>query len=250
MYLAGFAAAWLGLRARAKKPWSPIRVEQVDDVIFYAALGAIIGGRVGYMLVYGTAELIADPLSVFTVWKGGMSFHGGLSGVLIAMWLYGRAVGQRFFVLGDLIAPWAPLGLMLGRIGNFINGELWGKPTNSWFGVVYRGEARHPSQLYEAALEGLALFLIIWAYTRKPRPTMAASGLFLAGYGIARIVVEFVRVPDIQIGYLALGWVTMGQILSLPLVIIGLVLMWLSRGGPVATPAADRPNAPTQKRAA
>jgi phosphatidylglycerol---prolipoprotein diacylglyceryl transferase len=249
MYLAGFAAAWLGMRSRAKKPWSPIKPEQVDDIIFYSALGAIVGGRVGYMLVYGTAELIADPLSLFTVWKGGMSFHGGLSGVLIAMWIYGRVIHQPFFVLGDLLAPWAPLGLMLGRIGNFINGELWGKPTDSMFGVVYHGEARHPSQLYEAGLEGLALFLVVWAYTRKPRPTMAASGLFLAGYGVARIVVEFVRVPDIQLGYLALGWVTMGQILSVPLVLAGLLLLWLARGGRVATPVAAAPSAPTPKRA-
>jgi phosphatidylglycerol:prolipoprotein diacylglycerol transferase len=245
MYLGGFIVAWLGMRMRAKKPWSPIRPEQVDDVVFYAALGAIIGGRIGYMLVYGLAELLANPLSLFTVWKGGMSFHGGLAGVLIAMALYGRHIHQRFFVLTDFIAPWAPAGLMLGRIGNFINGELWGKPTTGWYGVVYRGEARHASQLYEAFLEGLVLFLIVWAYTRKPRPTMAASGVFLTGYGTFRIIVEFVRVPDVQLGYLALGWVTMGQLLSVPLVIAGLLLFWLAqRRGTVAPAAGPAPAQP------
>jgi phosphatidylglycerol:prolipoprotein diacylglycerol transferase len=250
MYLFGFGLAWLGMRARTKQPWSPIRTDQVDDIVFYSALGAIVGGRLGYMLVYGTQELIADPLSLFTVWKGGMSFHGGLSGVLIAMWLYGRHIGQRFFVLGDFIAPWAPAGLMLGRIGNFINGELWGKVTDVPWAIVYRGQPRHPSQLYEAALEGLLLFLVIFTYTRKPRPVMAASGLFLAGYGLSRIIVEFVRVPDVQLGYLAFGWVTMGQILSVPLVIAGAALIWVSRGNAPAAPAPAAPTGnPTPKRA-
>jgi phosphatidylglycerol---prolipoprotein diacylglyceryl transferase len=247
MYLGGFIIAWLGMRSRAKKPWSPIKPEQVDDVVFYAAVGAIVGGRIGYMLVYGLAELRADPLSLFTVWKGGMSFHGGLTGVLVAMALYGWYIHQRFFVLTDFIAPWAPTGLMLGRIGNFINGELWGKPTDGWWGVVYRGQARHASQLYEAFLEGLVLFLIVWFYTRKPRPTMAASGLFLLGYGAFRIVVEFVRVPDVQLGYLALGWVTMGQLLSVPLVIAGLALLWLAYRNGSLPPAAS--SAPVPKQA-
>ncbi len=242
MYLGGFVVAWLGMRMRARRPWSPIKPEQVDDVVFYAAVGAIVGGRIGYMLVYGLAELLANPLSLFTVWKGGMSFHGGLTGVLVAMALYGRYIHQRFFVLTDFIAPWAPAGLMLGRIGNFINGELWGKPTDAWFGVVYRGQARHASQLYEAFLEGLVLFAILWIYTRKPRPTMAASGLFLLGYGVFRIIVEFVRVPDVQLGYLALGWLTMGQLLSLPLVLAGLLLLWLAlRNGTIAPAAAAVP---------
>jgi len=227
-----------------------VKPEQVDDIVFYAALGAIIGGRIGYMLVYGTQELLADPRSLYRVWQGGMSFHGGLAGVLIAMWIYGRYAGERFFVLGDFIAPWAPAGLMLGRIGNFINGELWGKPTDSAWGVVYHGQARHASQLYEAFLEGLVLFLIVWVYTRKPRPTMAASGVFLLGYGVFRSVIEFVRVPDIQLGYLALGWLTMGQILSVPLVIAGLVLLWLAyRSGAVAPARAPTLSAPAPKRA-
>ena len=250
MYLAGFIAAWLGMRSRAKKPWSPIKPEQVDDVVFYAALGAIIGGRIGYMLVYGTQELLADPRSIYRVWQGGMSFHGGLAGVLIAMAIYGRYARERFFVLTDFIAPWAPAGLMLGRIGNFINGELWGKPTDSAWGVVYHGQARHASQLYEAFLEGLVLFLIVWVYTRKPRPTMAASGVFLLGYGVFRSVVEFVRVPDIQLGYLALGWLTMGQILSVPLIVAGLLMLWFAyRGGSVAPAHVPTPSAPAPKRA-
>ena len=250
MYLGGFIAAWLGMRSRAKKPWSPIKPEQVDDVVFYCALGAIIGGRIGYMLVYGTQELLADPRSIYRVWQGGMSFHGGLAGVLVAMAIYGRYIGKPFFVMTDFIAPWAPAGLMLGRIGNFINGELWGKPTDSMWGVVYHGEARHPSQLYEAFLEGLVLFLIVWVYTRKPRPTMAASGVFLLGYGVFRTVVEFVRVPDLQLGYLALGWLTMGQILSVPLIVAGLVLLWLAyRSGSIAPAHGSTPSAPTPKRA-
>lgn len=240
-YLGGFVIAWLGMRMRAKKPWSPINPLQVDDLVFYTALGAIVGGRIGYMFVYGLSELLANPLSLFTVWKGGMSFHGGLTGVLVASWLYGRSLGHRFFTITDFIAPWAPAGLMLGRIGNFINSELWGKPTSpdAPWAVIVNGQARHPSQLYEAFLEGLLLFLVIWLYTQKPRPRMAASGLFLAGYGLARIIVEFVRVPDVQLGYLAFGWVTMGQVLSIPMVLAGALLFWLAhRGNAIDAPAA------------
>ena len=246
-YLGGFLAAWLGMRARAKTSWSRIQPEQVDDLVFYAALGAIVGGRVGYMLVYGVSELIANPLSVLTVWKGGMSFHGGLAGVLIAMAIYGRYIRQPFFVLTDFIAPWAPVGLLLGRLGNFVNGELWGKTTSpdAPWAVIVAGQARHASQLYEAALEGLVLFVVIWLYTKKPRPTMAASGLFLIGYGLARVLIEFVREPDDQLGYLALGWVTMGQVLSLPMAIVGVALFWLAhRGAGGVTAPTPRPIAP------
>jgi phosphatidylglycerol---prolipoprotein diacylglyceryl transferase len=229
-YLTGFLLGWLGLRARAKAPWSQVTREQVDDVVFYAALGVIVGGRVGYMLVYALPELVANPLSLFTVWKGGMSFHGGLTGVLIAMWLYSRHIGKPFFALTDAIAVWVPCGLGLGRIGNFVNGELWGKVTSpdAPWAVIVKGEPRHASQLYEAFLEGLVLFLILWFYTKKQRPIMAASGLFLLFYGAFRIVLEFVRVPDEQIGYLAFGWVTMGQVLSLPMVVAGAILFALA----------------------
>ena len=247
MYLGGFVVAWLGMRSRAKASWSRVRPEQVDDLVFYAALGAIVGGRIGYMLVYGLGELLANPLSLFTVWKGGMSFHGGLTGVLVATALYGRHIRERFFVLTDFIAPWAPAGLMLGRFGNFINSELWGKPTSpdAWWAVIVNGEARHASQLYEAFLEGFLLWLIVWLYTKKPRPTMAASGLFLGGYGLFRIVVEFVRVPDAQMGYLAFGWVTTGQVLSVPMVLAGVALWVLAHrhaGSETTSGAAKSPS--------
>lgn len=230
MYLAAFILAWLGLRARSKLPWSKIGPQQVDDVVFYAALGTIIGGRLGYMLVYGLSDFIANPASIITVWKGGMSFHGGLLGVLMAMWLYARKIRVPFFAITDAIAPWAAAGIFLVRVGNFINGELWGKPTSpdAPWAVIVNGQARHASQLYEAFLEGIVIFTVLFFYTRKPRPTMVASGLFLVLYGAARILVEFVRVPDEQLRYLALGWVTMGQVLSAPMVIAGVVLLVLA----------------------
>jgi phosphatidylglycerol:prolipoprotein diacylglycerol transferase len=230
MYLGAFLAAWLGMRARAKQPWRTVRRERVDDLVFYSALGVIVGGRIGYMLVYGRDELFADPLSLFKIWEGGMSFHGGLAGVLIAMGIYARCVGVKFFDVMDEIAPWVPIGLGLGRIGNFINGELWGKeasPDAPW-AIIYRGVPRHPSQLYEAVLEGLLLFLILWSFTLRPRPRMAASALFLLGYGVFRILVEFVRVPDEDLGYIAFGWLTTGQLLSIPLVLAGIVLLVLA----------------------
>jgi phosphatidylglycerol:prolipoprotein diacylglycerol transferase len=231
MYLIGFWLGWLGARSRARSnPLQPIRPVHVDDIVFYIALGAIIGGRVGYMLVYGTSELRADPLSVFRVWEGGMSFHGGLVGVLVAMWLYGRSIKVPFFAVTDFIAPWVPAGLLAGRIGNFINGELWGKPTSpdAPWAVIVDGQALHASQLYEAFLEGVVLFLVLWLYTQKPRPTMATSGLFLVVYGVGRFIVEFVRVPDAQMGYLAFGWLTTGQLLSAPMIIAGAVLIVLA----------------------
>jgi len=230
MYLGGFVACWLGMRSRAKLSWSKIAPQQVDDVVFYSALGAIIGGRVGYMLVYAFGELLSDPLSLFKVWEGGMSFHGGLAGVLVAMAFYARQIGRPFLAVMDFIAPWAPTGLFLGRVGNFINGELWGKQTSpdAPWSVMVNGVARHPSQLYEAALEGIVLFLVLWIYTTKPRPTMAVSGLFLIGYGAFRVLIEFVRVPDREPGYLAFGWLTMGQVLSAPMVIAGVILLVLA----------------------
>ena len=227
MYLASFAVGWFGMRARAKAPWSKLGQQQVEDVVFYSALGAIIGGRIGYVLVYGLDALLANPLSLFTVWKGGMSFHGGLSGVLLAMWLYSRRIRVPFLAIGDAIAPWFGAGIFLVRVANFINGELWGKTTSpdAPWAVLVNGEARHASQLYEAFLEGIVIFVVLYLYTRKPRPLGAASGLFLLLYGTFRILVEFVRVPDEQLQYLAFGWVTMGQVLSTPMVIAGVVLL-------------------------
>ncbi len=256
-YLAAFLFGWLGLRSRAKKPWSKISPTQVDDIVFYVALGTIIGGRVGYMLVYGRAELFENPLSIFTVWNGGMSFHGGLTGVLIAMWLYARSIGQPFFVVTDAIAPWTAIGLFCGRIANFVNNELWGKVTDVPWAVVVNGEPRHPSQLYEAFLEGIVLFTILWTYSAKPRPVMATSGLFLIFYGLFRILVEFVRVPDVQIGYLAFNWVTMGQLLSVPMVVAGVILFVLAYrrhagtdGSPTGAAAPDVPEHAEGKKAA
>jgi phosphatidylglycerol:prolipoprotein diacylglycerol transferase len=230
MYLIGFAGGWLGARVHAKRPWSSVKPEQVDDLVFYVALGAIIGGRVGYMLVYGLSELISDPLSLVKVWQGGMSFHGGFAGVLVAMWLFSRAIKQPFLAVTDFIAPWCAIGLGAGRVGNFINGELWGKPTSpdAPWAVIVNGQARHASQLYEFVLEGLVLFFVLWLYARKPRPFMATSGLFLLIYGVGRFIIEFVREPDQQIGYLALGWVTMGQALTAPMIIAGAILWVLA----------------------
>ncbi len=184
-------------------------------------LGVIVGGRVGYCLVYGWDQLISDPLYLFKITEGGMSFHGGLAGVMIAMWLFGRSRGKTMWQILDFVAPIVPLGLGFGRIGNFINGELWGKATDVPWGVIYRGERLHASQLYEAALEGFILFAILWWFSAKPRPYMAVSGLFLMLYGIFRFFVEFYRVPDAHLDYLALGWVTMGQVLSIPMILVG-----------------------------
>ncbi|MGI9234465.1 MAG: prolipoprotein diacylglyceryl transferase [Woeseiaceae bacterium] len=225
MYVIGFLFAWWLARRRCAREDSPINAEQVDDLIFYGMLGVIIGGRLGYALVYGWSQLTSDPLYLFKITEGGMSFHGGLAGVMTAMWLYGRKLGYSIWRMTDFVAPVTPLGLGFGRIGNFINGELWGKPTDVPWGFLVNGQVLHPSQLYEALLEGFLLFLILWFYTSKPRPYLAASGLFLMLYGIFRFFIEFYRVPDANPGYLAWGWVTMGQILSVPMIIAGAVLL-------------------------
>ncbi|MDA1107637.1 MAG: prolipoprotein diacylglyceryl transferase [Proteobacteria bacterium] len=229
MYLAGFAAVWwLGVR-RARRPGAIITPEQVSDLVVYGALGVMLGGRIGYILFYDLAAYIAEPLNIFKLWQGGMSFHGGLIGVLLAMALYARKLHVRFFEMTDFLAPLVPIGLGAGRIGNFINGELWGRVSDvPWAMIFPTGGplARHPSQLYQAALEGALLFIILWSYSAKPRPTMAVSGMFLVFYGLFRFMVEFVRVPDAQLGYLAFDWVTMGQVLSLPMIFAGFGLMW------------------------
>lgn len=233
MYLIGFAAAWwLGLR-RARKPGALLQPEQIGDLIFYCALGAVLGGRIGYVLFYDLGAYLEHPANILKVWQGGMSFHGGMLGVITAMLLYSRKVQRGFFELMDFVAPLVPIGLGAGRIGNFINGELWGKVTDVPWAMVfpYGGPLpRHPSQLYQACLEGLALFLILWFYSRKPRPAMAVSGLFLLCYGAFRFAVEFARQPDAQLGYLAFGWLTMGQVLSTPMILGGAGLMvWAHR---------------------
>ncbi len=235
MYLVGFVGAWWAGTYRSKKPeFAPWTPERMSDVLFYGAMGVIVGGRLGYILFYDLENVLNEPLRIIRIWEGGMSFHGGLLGVIAAMWLFGRKVRQPFFQVTDFIAPLVPIGLFAGRIGNFINGELWGKQSDVPWAMVFPsgGEvARHPSQLYQAALEGIALFVILWFFSRKPKPTMAVSGMFLLCYGVFRFVVEFVRVPDQHLGYLALEWVTMGQILSLPMILFGAFLLaWAYKG--------------------
>lgn len=231
MYLLGFTSAWwLGI-IQTKREWAAYKTaEQVSDLIFYAAIGVVLGGRLGYVLFYNLPVYIANPLDIFKIWQGGMSFHGGLIGVLIAMYLYGRHQNRTFFQTTDFIAPLVPLGLLFGRIGNFINGELWGAPTDWATGMIvpYLKDniPHHPSQLYEGFLEGFVLFIILWIFASKPRPTMAISGLFLVGYGFFRFLVEFVRLPDAHIGYLMGGWLTMGHILTLPMLIAGSWMLW------------------------
>ncbi|MEZ5564628.1 MAG: prolipoprotein diacylglyceryl transferase [Gammaproteobacteria bacterium] len=227
-YLIGFVAAWYLGRRRAARSDSPVTAVQVDDLIFYGALGVLLGGRIGYMLFYGFDQLQENPLNLFRIWEGGMSFHGGLLGVLTALALYARRLKTPFFRLTDFVAPLVPIGLGAGRIANFINDELWGAPTTVPWAFIVDGVPRHPTQLYEAGLEGLTLFVILWVYSSKPRPTMAVSGLFLLGYGLFRCAVEFLRLPDAQIGYLAFGWVTMGQVLTVPMIIGGVVLLILA----------------------
>ena len=225
MYVIGFLFAWWLARRRCKSADSPITAEQVDDLIFYGMLGVILGGRIGYALVYGTEQLFSDPLYLFKITEGGMSFHGGLAGVMIAMWLYGRKLELTMWRMTDFVAPIVPLGLGFGRIGNFINGELWGKPTDVPWGFMVNGQGLHASQLYEAILEGFVLFAILWWYSARPRPYMAVSGLFLLLYGVFRFIVEFYRVPDAHLSYLALGWVTMGQILCVPMIAAGAIML-------------------------
>ena len=229
-YVVGIMSAWYLLRKRSQHADSNWNQEEVDDLIFYATLGIIIGGRLGSVIFYNLSEYLANPMEIFKIWNGGMSFHGGLLGVLVAMFLFCRSRNKAFFMATDFIAPVVPLGLGAGRIGNFINGELWGKVSDVPWAMVFPkalplGLARHPSQLYQFLLEGVVLFLILWFFSAKPRPTMSISALFLLFYGVFRILVEFVRVPDEHIGYLAFGWLTKGQVLSLPMIVFGLLFL-------------------------
>ena len=243
MYLFAFGSAWWLGKRRAAQSNGLISTAQVDDLIFYGAMGVVLGGRVGSVLFYNFDSFLQNPLYLFKIWEGGMSFHGGFLGVLAAMELYRRKLGCRYFELTDFIAPLAPLGLAAGRLGNFINGELWGGPSDlpwamqlsceqfparyySDFAGALCAQPRHPSMLYEMLLEGFVLFILIWVYTSKPRPLMAASGLFLLGYGTFRSLVEWIRLPDAHIGYLLnTDWLTMGMLLSVPMIILGLYVM-------------------------
>ena len=233
-YVAALSFAWWYARKLAgtvsiwRKP--PLEPNQVDDLLFWCALGVIIGGRLGYVLFYNPAYYLSNPLEIPAVWQGGMSFHGGFLGVVLAMYLYARFKGTEFLQLFDLAGAVVPAGLFFGRIANFINAELWGRVTDVPWGVVFPGggpSPRHPSQLYEAALEGLVLFGVIWWLSHRAlklhKPGFIA-GVFAAGYGASRIIVEFFREPDAHIGYLA-GPITMGMVLSLPMLLAGLALM-------------------------
>ncbi len=233
MYLLGFVAFWWLGSLRARKENSFIKPEQVGDLLFNAVIGVVLGGRIGSVFFYNFNKFIEDPLYLVRIWEGGMSFHGGLVGVIVALWLYQRKHGWGFLKLCDFVAPLVPLGLGFGRIGNFINGELWGRPTDLPWGIVFHNSnvdqlARHPSQLYQAALEGAVLFAILWIFSTKLRPTGAIAALFVLLYGAFRFLIEFVCEPDRHIGFIAFDWMTTGQLLTLPMIGIGVLVLWLS----------------------
>lgn len=233
MYVFGFLGVYLLGNYRVKHYAAAIRghwqSEQISDLIFYGALGAVLGGRLGYVLFYKPAEYLANPIDILMVNQGGMSFHGGLLGVIVAIAIFARRTKRNLLEIGDFIAPLAPVGLFFGRMGNFINQELWGKPTDLPWGMVFTtadGVPRHPSMLYEAFLEGVLLLILLWLAARKERSAGVLSGLFLIGYALARMLVEFVRVPDAHLNYLLFDWVTMGHLLSLPMLMLGLFLVF------------------------
>lgn len=234
MYLAGFGAAWwLGAR-RISQGAAPINRTQFDDLLFLGVLGVILGGRLGYVLFYQPAHYAEHPLEIFAVWQGGMSFHGGLLGVMLAMGFAAWRHRVDYLRMMDFVAPLVPLGLAAGRLGNFINGELWGRVTDVPWGMVFRGAGdapRHPSQLYEFALEGVSLFILLWWFSFRPRLRGQVSALFLLGYGVFRFIAEFAREPDAYLGFLALGF-TMGQWLCVPMIAGGIGLFaWSRRQG-------------------
>jgi phosphatidylglycerol:prolipoprotein diacylglycerol transferase len=229
-YLGAFGFAyWFAMRRarRAASGWSP---QDVSDLIFYGALGVVLGGRVGYVLFYGLDRWLDDPLFIFKIWQGGMSFHGGFLGVILAAWVFGRQTGRTWFNVTDFVAPLIPVGLGLGRVGNFINTELKGRVTDVPWAFVYPGETvgRHPSPLYQAFLEGVVLFLVVAWFSARPRPEKATSGMFLIGYGSLRCFSELFREPDAHLGFIAFDWLTMGQLLSVPMVVLGIFLMYLA----------------------
>lgn len=242
-YLVGISLVWWSLGRRAKARGLAWNDEQISDMIFYGMLGVILGGRMGYVVFYGWQNLVQDPLSLFRVWEGGMSFHGGMLGVLFAMYLFGRRLGRGFFAVTDFIAPSVPIALGCGRIGNFINGELPGRVTDMPWAAIYPGEVvgRHPSSLYQAFAEGVVLFAVLWLFSRRPRPPVTTSGMFLIAYGLLRLTTEFFRTPDSQLMFVAFDWMTMGQLLSLPMVVLGLGFIYYGyQQAPVVTTTATK----------
>jgi len=229
MYLVAFGSAWLLGGYRARQPGSGWSEQQLSDLIFYGAIGVILGGRMGYVLFYHFDYFLTDPLWLFAVWEGGMSFHGGLLGVIGVILWFSHKQKKSLLQLGDFVAPLVPLGLAAGRLGNFIGGELWGRPTDQTWGVIFPRAAdqlaRHPSQIYQALLEGVLLFALVWIYSSRARKPGAVAGLFLLGYGVARSVVEFFREPDAHLGLIGFDLLTMGQLLSAPMILIGLFML-------------------------
>jgi phosphatidylglycerol:prolipoprotein diacylglycerol transferase len=249
MYLLAFLFFWAyGSWLAKNRKWWGWGVQDVGDFLFYAMLGVVVGGRLGYVLFYGFQNLLDDPMFLFRITQGGMSFHGGLVGALVAIWWFGRKTGRSFWQVADFVAPLVPVGLGLGRFGNFIGGELWGRLSDVPWAMIFANSiepggwksaeleaawrtgaldhmARHPSQLYQALGEGLGLFILLAIFSRKPRPSAAVSGLFLLGYGCFRFAAEFFREPDRQIGFVAGEWLTMGMLLSLPMVFAGIIIM-------------------------
>ncbi|WP_044618792.1 prolipoprotein diacylglyceryl transferase [Gynuella sunshinyii] len=228
MYLLGFVAGlWLA-KTRARKSGSGWTVDQVDDLLVYIVLGIILGGRMGYVFIYHIDLFFQNPLYLFKIWQGGMSFHGGFIGVTVALWLFARKHNKKWIDVGDFTAPLIPPGLAFGRLGNFINGELWGRTTDVPWGMIFPNAGdlpRHPSQLYQFAGEGVLLFILMWWFSSKPRPRYAVTAMFMIGYGAFRTMAEFFRQPDDQLGFLAFDFLTMGMLLSVPMVIIGTILM-------------------------
>lgn len=233
MYLAAAAAFWIIGRRRARETWRGVDATVVDDMVFYGMLGAVVGGRLAYVVFYAEwSAFAADPWLPLKIWRGGMSFHGGVVGVVAALWMLARARGLPLLRLTDFAAPLVPLGLAFGRVGNFVNGELWGRETDAPWAMVFRhvdAAPRHPSQLYEAALEGVLLFVVLYVFSRRLRRPGEVSAWFALGYAAARFTVEFFREPDAHIGFIAWGWLTLGHALTLPLAAIGVVLLVRSR---------------------
>lgn len=231
MYLLGFIGSWVYGVTRAKQQWRGWNRDMVEDVIFYGAVGVVVGGRLGYTIFYNFSGFLEEPLSLFYLHKGGMSYHGGMLGVFTGLYLFGRKHGLTFFQVSDFIAPWVPIGLGAGRIGNFINMELPGRPVETaipWAMDFGDQVARHPSSLYQALTEGLLFFLILWWFSRKQRPLMAVSAVYMITYGCLRFITEFFREPDAHLGFVALDWMTMGQLLSIPMVLFGMTIGWLA----------------------